>query len=230
MGTDYDFDLNREDITNSEFNKYPFETKVFPKDQTWLNYKGKFSLEMLYKRIYEWLVENDYVDIEEKKDKYEHFFFENRGAEGGVNEILMWWRSEKSSIKNKMFRLRIFLDFQILGLGSETIVENGQKFNVNYGELSVFLRPYLDVELGNKTNVSLLGDDVTPWNKSGFTKNLAGWFKNRMYKGEIELHREELYADINELYAIIKKFLQLNNFVGVRKDMHPERGVPQYKL
>jgi len=231
MGASYELDLEREDRFDKV--RFPFGSKLFPTidGANWLNYKGWFNLEMLYKRAYEWLSEYDYVDIDGDGDKFEHYFFENRSGDGIKTEMLFWWRTQKIPDGNPMFRYRIFIDFQVLYLASDTYVVDGQKFKQDYGEVSLFIKPFLDVELNNKTNKSLLGGGkITPWTKDGITGGLTNWFKNKVYRNQIEERRTELYNQVNELYAIIKQFLNMQNYVSVRRDMHPEKGLPQYKL
>lgn len=199
------------------------------KGETWLNFKGYFSLEMLYKRMYEWLSEYGFTDIDGQKDKIEHYFHENRGADGFVKEIWYWWRTEKTPDNNPMFRYRIFIDVQLLALTTEEVVIEGQKFKQNYGEISIFFRPMLMFELKNKSGKPFLKSGKT-WDENFVTKNTMNWFQKRAYNDQIEQRKSELYTQFNDLYAIIKQYLQLNNYQAPRKDMHPQKGISQYKL
>ncbi|MFT4326753.1 MAG: hypothetical protein ACMXYK_04585 [Candidatus Woesearchaeota archaeon] len=190
---------------------------VFP--ETYLNFKGDFSLEMLYKLMYETLVKLGYTDEDGAKDKFEHYFYEKRAPDGTKSEIWFWWRTKRDSskVKSDNFEYRIDINVQILGLKESTVVRDGNKFKLNYGELSLFLKPEL---------ICTLDTNKIPPPLSWF----KDWWEARVFKERYDERKDELYKQANTLYAVIKQYLQLENYVSVPPSFQPELGVPQYKL
>lgn len=224
----YRFDQNRDNQLNRKDFKY--EMPIFKAGgTTWINYKGYFSLEHLYKRVYEYLSAEIGYKGPFGTDMFEPYFYEERGADGSVKEIWYWWRAFKNAPDgNKMFRYRIFIDFQILGLKSETVVIDGQKIKQNYGELSVFVKPFLDFDLKGKKGDSMVGGKS--WHEDSLTKSFAKWFEKRAYSGQLDQRKAEMYGHANGVVGCIKNHLQLAGFQGFRMDFHPQKGHPQNKL
>ena len=189
--------------------------------QCWINFKGKFSLEMFYKRMYIWLTENGYSDVDGYKDRFERYFFEKRNPDGSIGELWFWWRTKKDPDGNKLFEYRIDIDVQILVMGKDEIVVEGNKFSVNNGEISIFIKPYLSFSHKIKKE----------WTEDSLLKPFLKWFDKKGFVHQIDDKKAEFYTDFNRFYATIKQFLGLENYMIDRKtEFHPVKGVPQYKL
>lgn len=223
----YRFDPNRTDQVN--LSEYNYDIKIYGAigNQTWINFKGYFSLEMLYKRVYEYLSGEIGYKGPFGDDMFEPYYYEDRAADGTVKEIWYWWRASKIPDGNTMFRYRINIDIQVLGLKSETVVIDGQKVKQNYGELSVFLRPHLDFDLKKKGG-SLVGGKS--WNEDFITKHFTHWFEKRVYDTQIDERKTELYGHANAVVGCIKNHLGIAGYQKFRLDFHPPKGHPQNKL
>lgn len=217
----YFFDNDREDRLN--LNPYTYHKPIIKTsgNETWISFKGKINFTMFYKVVHFWLMENGYVDIDGEKDKIETFYYEKAGENGAKPEMWVWWRAHKPApLRNKMFTHRFEIEFQILGMKNDTFVVDGQKFKANYGEVNIFIRPYLDMEFKKKA-----------WKENPFTKFISKWWEFRAYLEQVNLHEDNLYEDFCKLHATIKQFLGLNTFYVYKAPMfHPPGGFPQYKL
>lgn len=223
MGEASYFMQDRDDIKPSrdkEAGRYPKKVKMFkPDGQTWLNYKGTFSMDMLYKLMYETLKSMGFSDQDGSKDKIEHYYSEKRSPDGVKGEVWFWWRTIRPGdvIKSEQFDYILNVDVQILGLKDTTITMDGNKFKMNYGEISIFIKPYLNMKFKEDSY-------------KGVMKPLMSWWENRLYASQIQQRKTEIYKDVNLFYAIIKQFLQLENFTKISSEFYPNKGVPTYKL
>ncbi|MGM5483666.1 MAG: hypothetical protein ACQER9_01975 [Nanobdellota archaeon] len=226
-------DYELDPLKNSPYNKnsrFDWSKNIYDPigGQAILNFKGQFSLEMFYKKMYEWLKEMVYTDIDGGGDKVEHYFFEKRKSDM-VEEIWFWWRTQKTPEGNKFLRYRLFIDVQILRMKKDSIVVDGKKFNIDNGEISLFIRPYLDMEHMNKSGKSMIGDKKN-WSDYKLLSTFKKYWHNRLYMNQIEAAKNELYTHANQLMGTMKSYLNLPHHVKVRKDFHPSLGVPQYKI
>jgi hypothetical protein len=189
--------------------------------QVWINFKGVFHIEMLYKLMFEVLQKRGYNDDSpENGEHIEQYYFENRAPDGVKTEAWYWWRTKRSgkAMNNANFEFVMNIDVQILGLKEEVIVVDGQKFKMSSGEISFFIKPYLNVKAEEKKYKDLVPTDFFNW-----------WMKRAFYN-QVEDARNELYDDFNIIYGTIKQYLKLNNYAPVPGEFHPQLGIPQYKL
>lgn len=223
----YRFDPNRTDRPETEVKK-ELVTVFKGSDQTWINYKGYFSLEHVYKRLYEYLSGEIGYTGPFGDDMFESYFFENRGADGTIKEVWCWWRPSKVPDKNKMFKYIINIDMQLLGVKSETIVVDGQKVKQNYGEISFYVKPFIYLDLKAKTSAL---DGKSSWSEDWVTKNFLKWFEKRVYVKQIDQRKNEVYGHANGVIGCIKNHLKIAGFQKFRsQDFHPQRGYPQTGL
>ena len=188
--------------------------------ESWLNFKGTFSLEKLYKLTYETLKKLGYKDLDGTNDKIESYYFEKAGEEGSKSEVWYWWRTEKTNNTMNLFTFRFEMDVQVLNLKKTTITIDGNKYGTNYGEISIFIRPYMKTVYEEQN-----------WaKKKGIQGFLMRWWAKRAYKSTFEERKKEAYSDVNTIYALIKDYLGLENFVSPQYDFHPKKGEPMVKL
>lgn len=220
--TSYHLDQDRTNRLNRKNTEFKEGESIFKgSDVYWINYKGKFSMEMLYKRMYIWLNENGYADVDGAKDKFERYFYEKRAPDGSITEVWFWWRTKKDPDGNGYFEFRIDIDVQLLVMKKDEIVVDGNKFAVNNGEISIFLKPYLT--MAHKADKN--------WTDNPYLKPFLHWWDKRGYAHQIDDKKDKFYSETHRLYATIKQFLGLQNFSTDRKtEFHPVKGVPQYKL
>lgn len=189
-----------------ELNK-PWKVRQFS-----LNFKHVFSLEFLYKRLHEWLVEEGYCG---SGDKWIERLYLERIDGGGGKQIWIWWRTDKQHT-NSFFKFYLDVDFHILGLKKEEIIVNGTKVGTNKGECEVFVTAKMEL------------DPNKQWNKNFILKNpyVQNFYLNRMYKSQIEAAEDQLVKDAARLLGAIKQYYQLESWLPeyAGPGFHPERG------
>lgn len=227
--------LDAERTDKGDRNPYSWHKSVYKpiKNESWISYKGYFSMEMFYKRIFYYMEELGFKSIEGDAVP-EPYYSERRNADGSIAEIWYWWRYQKTPDSNlgadTAFRYYININVQVLGMTTEEIVKDGQKMKQNYGELNFFLAPYLATEFDNPNKKSLLHKDATSWKKDKFTSEITSWFTRNHFRAQIDDKKSELYKVAIAIHAMAKQHLGLPCFASSRPDMHPRRGERQFKL
>jgi hypothetical protein len=210
----YAYDSSRTDIGN-KFKKVFNGVNVLPfgggAGQIWLDYKGPLRFEGLYKRMFEKLKQMGYVDTQAGDENIEDWYYENRTPDGTKGEILCWWRAHRTP-DNNMFKYRVHILFQCLGMKEETVVINGRKEKINKGDVNMFFIPFIE---SKGKDVSLGSERVTKW-----------WF-NSIYKHHEEAAKIELFAEIQEIYSTAKVFLGMESAVRINSDFHEDWNVPK---
>ena len=74
-----------------------------PQQPARIKYTDVIDLRDFYKSLHEWLMENDWVDEGDKKDRYETFYGERRDT-NGTKEIWIYWRMFKDPPNTTAFR------------------------------------------------------------------------------------------------------------------------------
>lgn len=183
------------------------------------NFKDVFSLEFLYKRVHEWLVEEGYCTPGggDGGDQWMETLFLERDLGGGAKQIWIWWRADKNPHPTKFFKFYIDVDFHILGLVPHEIVVDGTKVKTNKGEVDAFVT--IKMEL----------DPSGSWNEHFLLKNryLQKFYINRIYKKQIEDLESEAVRDASRLLGAIKQYFALESWVPEysEKPFHPIKGV-----
>jgi hypothetical protein len=187
--------------------------------EAWISYKGTFSMEMLYKIMFETLKRMGYEDQDGSGDKFEHYYSEKRGPDGFIGEIWYWWRTVKEGEKFRSTNAKyiIDIDVQILGMKESSITVDGNKFKMKFGEFNLFFRPFVEIPMIHEKS-------------SGIMKSVMEWWSKRVYKSQIDNRKNECYNEANEIYGIIKQFLDLEHYTKIPQEFHPPKGVPTYKL
>ena len=142
-----------------------------------LNFKHVFSMEYLYKRLHEWLIEEGYTEDSSGPhgDKWmEHLYLERVDGRG-AKQIWIWWRTDKE-YSNKFFKFYLNVDFHALNLSTDEIVVEGTKVKTNKGEVEVFVTAKMELDPANE------------WDKNFILKSkwLQKFYLNSLYKDRIE--------------------------------------------
>ncbi len=184
-----------------------------------LNYKDVFSMEFLYKRVHEWLIEEGYTEDGSgpRGDKWMERLYLERVGGNGAKQIWIWWRTEKFFLPgNEFFKFYLDVDFHALGLGEETIVVNNTKVKTNKGEVEVFVTAKMEL------------DPKGTWNKNFILKNesIQNFFLNRIYKQRIDSVEDELQKDCARLLSAVKQYFQLESWMPeyAGQPFHPKKG------
>lgn len=178
-----------------------------------LNFKHIFSIEYLYKRLHEWLIEEGYCTA--SSDKWIEKLYLERISSNGGKQIWIWWRTSKT-YSNGFFKFYLDIDFHALNLTSHEIVVEGTKVKTNKGETEVFITPKIEL------------DPAGDWNKNFFLKNpwIQNFYLNRIYKDKIEQAEQELVKDSSRLLGAIKQYFQLESWMPeyAGPSFHPKKG------
>jgi hypothetical protein len=192
--------------------KKPWKVRSFS-----LNFKHIFSMEYLYKRVREWLIEENYVSdgTAPNGDKWMEKLYLERIGSNGAKQIWIWWRPSKEHI-NPFFKFYLNIEFHALNLLTEEIIVEGTKVKTNKGECETFITAMMEL------------DPKGEWEKNFFLKNkyIQNFYLNRIYKQRIEDAEEELVKEAARLLGAIKQYFQLESWLPeyAGKPFHPSKG------
>jgi hypothetical protein len=178
-----------------------------------LTFKHVFSMEYLYKRVHEWLVEEGYTN--DGDDKWIEQLYLERLSSNDARQIWIWWRTGKNGA-NKFFKYHLNVDFHGLNLKNDSIVVDGTKVDMNKGEVEVFITAAMEL------------DPDGEWNKHFFLKNkyIQNFYLNRIYKERIESAEDDMVKDCARLLGAVKQYFQLESWLPeyTGKPFHPAKG------
>lgn len=175
--------------------------------------KSLYVLKPLYVMVHEWLVDKGYECPDYNNDKFEHLYFQKVLADGAL-EHWIWWRAERiPEHGSSYFKYFVKFDIQTIYMQSTDIVVDGEKTKVNNGE-TVF-----------KFGFYLMMDQDRRFRDHKYLKLVHNWFKNKIYKRQIDWHEEFLTQEAYELHSRIKQFLKIKTAEEIPKHFYPERGL-----
>ncbi|MFC1723496.1 hypothetical protein ACFL0V_05135 [Nanoarchaeota archaeon] len=178
-----------------------------------LNFKHVFSMEYLYKRIHEWVLDEEYADGD--NDVWIEKFYLERVSGNGAKQIWILWRTDKDFV-NKFYKFYLNIDFHCLNLTSTEVVHEGTKVKMNKGEVETFIIAWMEL------------DPQGEWNKHFFLRNkwIQNFMLNRVMKRRIEAAEEQLIKDSSRLLGAVKQYFQLESFLPeyAEKSFHEPKG------
>ncbi|MFC1741671.1 hypothetical protein ACFL3V_04000 [Nanoarchaeota archaeon] len=196
----------------------PFEIKKPKLVRTFsIVFKHVFSMEYLYKRVHEWLIEEGYCSDSSgaNGDKWIEKLYLERIDGKGAKQIWIWWRTSKMH-NNKFFKFHFDVDYHVLNLTSQEIVIDGTKVKTNKGEVEMWITAKLEL------------DPAGDWNNHFLLKNpyIQNFYLNRMYKRRIEQAEDMLIRDSSRLMGAVKQYFQLESWIPeyTGKPFHPPKG------
>ncbi len=151
---------------------------------TSIKYSGPFDLKGLYKKLHDWLSDNDYKDLQVGQDYYETWYYHKETKEGLVFLKFKW-----SAVKNFSDEPEIkhFLDILV-------IIAPYNK-NTKRGDLEIEIkskRKYKVLKKSAKTTIGSLG-------LKEYEKKIKGAYKESAKK---------LYEDVYKFKKEIEEFLK----------------------
>ena len=172
-----------------------------------------FQFKQLYKIMYEWLMEegwgNQYVP---DNKKLETLYYE-KTFQGGMQEHAIWWRCQRNPHGNRYFRYVMKIDFQTIGMGKTEVLHKGAKFKTYVGDIVLRVESWLQLDYKNE------------WMDHWLLKHFDRVFRQRVYRKNIELYKQDLYNDTYRFQQMIKQFLKLKNPMQMGESFHPQRGI-----
>ena len=182
-----------------------------------LNYKHVFSMEFLYKRLHEWLVEEGYTGESGmgKKDIYMENLYLERMQTATAKQIWIWWRPFKEW--SRLIKFRLDVDFHGLFIEPHEVVVNNKKVKINKGEIEVFI------------TARMIVDQKKEWDDHFFLKHkfLQDFYLNRIYKKKMEQAEAQIVKDSARILGAVKQYLQLESWLPEysARPFVPEKGV-----
>ncbi|MFH1399328.1 MAG: hypothetical protein ABIG95_04420 [Candidatus Woesearchaeota archaeon] len=166
-------------------------------------YKDVFHLKSLYVVAREWLQEQGWEsclgnwEYQKGSGNWEQLLYDNRSA--GNKKIWIWWRLQKRT-GNNYYRYYMNINFMLLGWQDVEALHNGKKYKAQVGELSIFIKPWIQYDFDDK------------WDNHPILKHIHPFFIQRIFKEDM-LKREKLLLDESyRLQGTIKKFLEGKHF------------------
>lgn len=190
---------------------------IAPRGGIRVKYKDVFDLKMFYEDLHDYLVEEEWIDHEDKLDHWETYYGE-RIDHGGVKELWFQWRLFKKPKDAAFLSYYMDLDFHGLGISDTEIMREGMKLKVSKGELEVTIKPYLVKEYEKE------------FKKILFLKELKELFSRRIYREQLEQRKKELYQETYVLQNWIKQWFQMKRHLPYQesKSFYPSQAWPSH--
>jgi hypothetical protein len=200
----------------------PIQTLKQPSDKLIvkfeLEHEDVFHLKNLYKRIYEWMVDEGFVAAENPYaidgagDTYYETLYWERTKPNDTQEHHIWWRGIDLPRGNHYYRYFLKVDYQTLNCKKIEIMHKGQKFGTHKCDVILRIEAWLQL------------DYRQDWNKNPVTRFFERWFKERFYLADWKKYKDDLYLEAYRLNSAIKQYLEFKAVVDWGRPWHAERG------
>lgn len=175
-------------------------------------FEDPFHLKNLYKLIYQWLHENEYLD--KNSEKRMEILYSEQVRPNGTKEYHIWWRVTKQP-DNKYFKYHIYIDFLGLNIKDTEVVKDEKKHKMQVGEITVTPTAELELEAN---------DPKEKWANHWLLSTFRHRFRNRWYISKIEQHEDDLFEEVYRLQRTIKDYLELRQYAPTPDLFFKERG------
>lgn len=192
-------------------------TEYIPIPEMKVKIKDAFSFDDVPRILEEWFMENGYKDAEGNDDPETLQTY--KIAKGGkFLEVWLWWRCIKyppgSNEKNAYVRYKINLDVQYLGNAvPEIVMHKGKKVKMYKGTIEFMITPIIEMDFRNE------------WGKKGLKGMMHRYFRERIYKMDIEKHFQLLYVEAYKLQSMIKQWFGLPAMMPTETVSQPPSGL-----
>ena len=163
-----------------------------------------FNIKALYTMIHEWFVEEEFCKDE---DKFPEIYLRERITPKRGKEILIFWRLHKQPFGISFYNRSYDVLIKCIGLKDVEVMQEGKKFKLQRGAFEI------------KVWAQLEYDAQSVWRKHPILKYFLEIFVHRLYKKEMEMHREELKQEVESLQNSIKDYLNLMRYDNRRPDI-----------
>ena len=173
-------------------------------------YKATAVYKPLYEMLHDWLLEYGYTD-DFGTDKYMETLYSIEENPGG-DLINIWWRLVKKDTGNS--RITYHLNFEYLGIAvNDTEVKLQDKtIKAQKGELNFFINAWVELDYGNE------------WDNSPILKFFTEFFKKRVWKKEMEMHKKLLYQEVYKFQGVMKQYFDMYQFMPEKNLFWVQKG------
>src|SRR3989338_2646957 len=112
-------------------------------------------MQPLYRATRQWFLENEYADPAgdaSMESDMEIIYWYKKGTTVNPNEreLRIWWRTVKLGVMrgtagSQMYVHHIDVDWNVINMVDMEIMREGKKEKVQFGELRILIRPYIDM-------------------------------------------------------------------------------------
>ena len=161
-------------------------------------YRDVFVMVYFYKMLHFWLEEEGFLDPFKTHEYMESEYIQRQLTN---KEYHIFWKTEKNPIDSSYYKYHLDIDMRVILMSDVEVIKNGRKVKAQKGEMQVKINPWIEVDMGKG------------WETHPILKYISSYFRRRLYKREMELHKKELYRDAYRLQAVIKKYLEMKSFL-----------------
>ena len=174
-------------------------------------YKDIYSMSDLYGMARLWLDEEGFTNTElSVPENFMETFYLERTDQLSGKEYWIWWRPHK--IINNYIKLKLDIDYHVLGMTDIEIMHKGKKIKIQQGETEMFFTGKILTDWNNK------------WQNSPIMKYLEPFFRKQIYKKELEKIEIEFRKTIYRFHQAMKDYLEMKTYFQKELPITPARG------
>jgi len=176
--------------------------------ETRVRYRDELHLKKLYVMLHDWFVEEKWVDRKDE-DWPEHFYILRETQRG--NEMWIWWRFKKvpgkgeAGGKNSYYRYLLDVFWHVMGAVDIEVMHQGKKYKTNKADLEIVLTSKLEMDYMHEIGKG--------WRDSALLAPINDMFHKRIWKGELERRKLDLYRETYRLQETVKRFLGMRLYL-----------------
>jgi len=194
----------------AEVKKEPPTPFAYPKVK--IKFKDVFNFKEFYVVMYSWLKSNQWIDKTTggQVEFMEEFHLEKTGATG-AKEHIIYWEVEKK--RTDYIKFSMSISISTIFLNQTEIMKEGKKIKTNIGEIKV--------EITARLHSDYKAEWTNHWLLGPFQKKI----EETVFKNEMEAEEDKLYKQLYEFQSEIKRYLQLQQFMGSGTEFIPAKEV-----
>jgi len=180
--------------------------------QIMARYKATAIYKPLYEMLHEWFLEYGYADYagSDSHDSYMETLYSIEENPGG-DLINIWWRLKKKT-SNSRITYHLNLEYLGIAVNDVEVAFKDKKMKAQKGELNMFITAWVELDYSDR------------WDNSSIMKLFLDFFRKRVWKNEMEMHKKLLYEEASKLQGIIKKYFDLYQFIPEKDLFEAEKG------
>lgn len=193
-----------------------------------IKYKDLFTLNELYKALYEWMQEYNWraphykhadgAAAADNIDYLERYYYHKQDA-GGMTEHFIFWRLEKNPNNNTRLKWYLDINFHTLALKPTEVLRDNKKIKTDKGEVEIEIQAYLEKVYAREMD------------SNQYLKLFKKLFTEQAYHDQIEQSEKDLYHEAYLLQNFIKQWFKLKRYQPYEetKSFHPSHAYPSHR-